>query len=68
MTHLLGFAKDAGKNLGISKKRQPDKEWALAVLQHLKPDHAFFKKNYVPARARDRIMVDNSDGFLTGLP
>ena len=65
---LVAFAQDAGKNLGITAKRQPDKQWALTVLKVLKPDHKYFRKSYVPTRARDKIMVDNADGFLDGLP
>ena len=68
LEQLIGFATDAGKNLGISKKRRPDKQWALSVLAHLKPDHKYFRKDYVKARAKDKIMVDNSDGFLDNLP
>ena len=66
--HLLAFAKDVGKNLGINEKRQPDKDWALQMLAVLKPQHKFFKKSYVPKRAIDKIMLDNSDGFFDDLP
>ena len=38
------------------------------MLAVLKPDHAFFKKDYTPKRAVDNILIDNSDGFLDGLP
>ena len=68
LEHLLGFARDANKNLGITNKRQPDKAWALAVLQHLKPDHKFFRKDYVTAKVKDKILIDNRDGFLDNLP
>jgi hypothetical protein len=68
ITHLLGFAKDQSKNLGITEKRLPDKSWALQVLYVLKPDHAFFKKDYVPKKAKDKMFIDNADGFLDGLP
>ena len=34
----------------------------------LKPDHAFFRKDYYPKKAADKILIDNSDGFLDGLP
>lgn len=65
---LIGFAKDHGKDLGITKKRRPDKQWALNVLAHLKPNHKYFRKDYVKTRAKDKIMIDNSDGFLDNLP
>ena len=68
LEHLLGFANDAGHNLGITDKRQPDKQWALAVLQHLKPNHKFFRKDYTPKKAKDKILLDNSDGFFDHLP
>ena len=68
LEHLLRFAEDFGKNLGISEKRQPDKQWALQILAVLKPDHKFFTKSYVPKKAIDLILLDNSDGFLDGLP
>ena len=29
LRHLLGFATDAKKDLGITEKRMPDKEWCL---------------------------------------
>ena len=68
LTHLLAFAKDSDKLLGITEKRIPDKDWALQMLYALKPDHNFFKKSYVPKRAVDKILLDNRDGFFDGLP
>ena len=68
LEQLIGFATDKGKNLGISEKRQPDKQWALQMLAVLKPDHVYFRKDFVPKREIDRVMIDNQDDFLTGLP
>ena len=66
--HLIGFAKDRGIRIGITDKRQPDRDWALLALHALKPDHAFFMKSYVPTRVKNQVMVDNADGFLDDLP
>ena len=66
--HLLSFAKDQGKNLGITEKRVPDKQWMLQVLNVLKPDHHYFRKDFVPKRAIDKLLIDNSDGFFDHLP
>ena len=68
LEHLLGYAKDKGLNMGISMKRMPDKHWALQVLHSFKPDHKFFKKDYLPKKMVDKIMIDNSDGFFDNLP
>ena len=65
---LIQFSLDKKKPLGIKEKRQPDKQWALQILSVLKPDHKYFKKDYVPKRAIDSILLDNSDGFFDGLP
>ena len=40
----------------------------MQILHVLKPDHAYFKKNFVPKRAVDKILIDNQDGFMDGLP
>ena len=38
------------------------------MLAVLKPDHVYFRKDFVPKREIDRVMIDNQDDFLTGLP
>ena len=38
------------------------------MLSVLKPDHKYFRKDFVPKRAIDKILIDNNDGFLDGLP
>lgn len=50
-------------------------EWLLTVLSTLDPTNRLFAKNYIPSederRNRDHLeekLVDNSDGFYTGLP
>lgn len=68
LEHLYKFAADKGHKLGITEKRVPDRDWALQVLFAIKPDLVFFKKDYVPKKAIDKILVNNSDGFFDGLP
>ena len=68
VTHLVAFAKDKNLNLGITEKRQPDKQWALLVLHKLQPNHVYFRKDYVRKTVKDKMMVDNNDGFLDNLP
>ena len=38
------------------------------MLALLRPDHIYFRKDFVPKRALDKILIDNADGFLDGLP
>ena len=38
------------------------------MLHSLKPDHHFFKKDFVPKKAIDKLLIDNSDGFFDHLP
>jgi len=68
VAHLLAFAKDKNLNLGITEKRQPDKQWALLVLHKLQPNHAYFRKDYVRKTVKEKIMINNDDGFLDNLP
>ena len=68
LEHLIGFAKDRGLRLGITEKHLPDRDWALLALAALKPDHKFFRKDYVPPKERHQVMVKNHNGFLNNLP
>jgi len=66
--HLTNFAADSKLKTGITERRKPDRKWALLALATLKPDHAFFRKDFVPKKPVDSILADNSDGFFDSLP
>ena len=62
-----------GKTIGDTSKRCPNKLWLLYVLSTLKPSNLIFRKDYLPPPIKEKKYIlenklDNSDGFLTGLP
>lgn len=62
---------DRWSSLGISAKKVPDKQWILAVLGSLNPNHQVFQKSYRPpvnlVKKEDKV-IDNSDDFYSSLP
>ncbi len=59
--------------LGFDEDQLPDSRWLLAVLSTLDPDHEFFSKNFVYEAEKKQPaggvqVVDNQDGFYSGLP
>ena len=60
------------KLLKKMKKRNPDAEWLCDLLALWKPSDEIFDKSYVYVRPRKAtvasIVLDNADGFYTGLP
>ena len=53
--------------------RPPDVEWMLVALATMKPQHRIFAKDYCYQVVKQKeqkvdMMIDNSDGFFTGLP
>ena len=65
------------KDLGFNEDevQKVDSAWLIIVLGTINPGHRFFNKNYVPTKEErrnqdylDPKMVDNTDGFFTGLP
>jgi hypothetical protein len=60
---------DNDADMGLTYANAPKDSWLLVVLATISPGHAFFTKGYVPERLyREPALVDNTDGFLTGLP
>ena len=65
------------KDLGFNEDevQKVDSAWLIVVLGTINPGHRFFNKDYVPTKDErrnqdylDPKMVDNTDGFFTGLP
>ena len=57
------------KRMGFNDKRMPDRKWALEILYYFDPGNEIFAKDFEPERpVKTATMVDNSDGFFTGLP
>ena len=55
--------------MGLTYANAPKDSWLLVVLATISPGHAFFTKGYVPEHLyHEPALVDNTDGFLTGLP
>jgi hypothetical protein len=68
-THKLVF--------GVKSHACCDLDWLKACLATLNPEHRYFQKDYLPSVEESRYvkkkpnksgMVDNADGFYTGLP
>ena len=72
LAELNRVAQKKGLDLGISEKKQPNRDWMLAVLSTMEPTHKIFRKDYVPPLKVQSVqlskIVDNSDGFFDQLP
>ena len=71
----LGEATDAAfkATAMLIKKNPPSKVWLLQVLATIDPDHLLFTKEYRKPTKQQQVqvqetMVNNSDGFFSGLP
>ena len=69
---LLTAANAKGLTLGFDQFKLPDRRWLVTAIGTLQPNHLIFHKDYKPEvkqkLACESLMVDNSDGFFTGLP
>ena len=70
---LATLAKQRNKNLGIDADHKPDRNWIILAIATLDPKHEIFGKSYKPEVKHGfgqapGVMVNNADGFYTGLP
>lgn len=71
LDEVVKITADKGLDIGASDNRVPDKAWLITMLGYLDPEHEFFKKDYLPPVRKplqEEMVVDNSDGFYSGLP
>ena len=74
LAYLEEEANRQSLNLGFKANHTPDKEWIIACLSTLKPDHQIFSKNFAPPAAPKKTNVyfecnvENPAGFYEHLP
>ena len=71
LDEVVKYTADRNLDIGAEANHLPDTNWLLNVLAIIKPDHEFFKKEYMPPvkeAKKEELVIDNSDDFYSGLP